>query len=153
MPLGLIRTTSVGAACGAALVVVACASGGPAAPKPPPPTLTVSNPPPPAWIETNRGDFWLAFSDFCWFTTCADFKLPAERKDLPRIAVKLGETVRFHLRFTPTRLRLEVGRSTFQLKARRVASWQVRRRGVVVLEASAPPPFGRASYTARFRAA
>lgn len=152
MSLGLIRTACAVAAFGAALAVAACASAGPAAPKPPPPrVIDVRNPPPPAWIETGRGDYWLAFHDFCWFTACADYKPPGERKDLPRIAVKRGETVRFHLRFTPTRIRLEVGALTFRLKPQRVASWRVRGGGIAILEVSAPLPFGRASYAARFR--
>jgi hypothetical protein len=148
MPHRLTRIAGVGAACGVALAI-GC-GGAAAKPKHPPPKApNVDRPPPPAWIETESGAYWLAFSDFCWFTACADYKLPEERTDLPRITLDRGETVRFHLDFAPTRASLKVGSARFVLTARQVTSWRVRSGGVAVLEAHGE--LGRVSYEARFR--
>jgi len=120
-------------------------------PRPPAPKVSgAATAPPPAWIETARGDRWLAFSSFCWKTTCVDFIPPAMRPELPRIALRRGETVRFHLAFRPTSLRLLVGNRAFKLAARRVVAWRVSGGGLAVLEARAAQ--GSTSYAARLSA-
>jgi hypothetical protein len=70
------------------------------------------------------------------------------RRDLPRIAVRPGEVITFHLGFVPRSLSLRVGARTYTLRSARTAAWRVRGRGgVVVLQAFAPR--GDASYVAR----
>jgi hypothetical protein len=109
-----------------AAVILSGASSASAAPPGPPPTVPgVKSAPPPAWIQTRSGDRWLAFSDFCWTFTCADSRPLAQRKDIPRIRVKRGEVVGFHLRFQPTKLAVELGAKTYPLKTERVVSWRV----------------------------
>ena len=121
-----------------------------AVPKPPPPRVKgpVQNAPPPAWIETKGGDRWLAFSNYCWRTTCLDFIAPALRPEVPRIRVCRGETVRFHLGFGVRKLAVRVGTRTFPLAPSRVASWRVQGAGIAVLEAISTGNFG-VDYVAR----
>lgn len=62
--------------------------------------------PPPAWVETEAGAFWLAYSSFCWTNLCVDYVAAADREDLPRIPVRAGERIRFHLGFRADALAL-----------------------------------------------
>jgi len=126
------------------------AATSPAVPKPPPPKVSgAASSPPPAWIETTAGDRWLAFGSYCWKTLCADFIPPEMRPELPRITLRRGETVRFHVGFAPRSLTLGVGGKTFKLAARRVSSWRAVRGGLATLHARAAS--GSASYVARLR--
>lgn len=144
----LTRVAGLGAACALA-AAVGCGGAAAKPNQPPPKAPDVRSPPPPAWIETKRGDFWLAFSDFCWFTACVDFRQPSERTDIPRLVVGRGETVRFHLGFSPSRLSIELGRRTFALEPKRDAAWHVRAAGLAVLMSHGS--LGRANFIARFK--
>ncbi len=106
--------------------------------------------PPAAWVDTPAADRWLAHSTYCWTTQCADYINPEMREDLPRIAVRRGQTVRFELGFEPTSLTLQVGVRSYELTPRQRATWRVRGKGgVLVLFATAEG--GDASYVARLR--
>jgi hypothetical protein len=152
----------------AALTLAGCGAERPAAPAkdagprlPPrsgpaerPPRL--ENGPPPAWIETERGAYWLSFSSYCWeaqrTALCADFIAPADRHDLPSMRVRRGEVVRFHLAFRPAEVSLQFfskggSPAGFSLEPRRVMSWTVERGGPMSLLARAPKA-GDASYVA-----
>ena len=138
----------VRAALAALLIAAPVAATPPTAP--PPKVSGAGTAPPPAWVELpDAPSRWLAYGSFCWKTTCADFLPPQMRPDLPRARVRVGSTVRFHLGFTPSRLRLELVGSarTWTLRPARVSSWRVARRGVVSLTARAPG--GDASYVIR----
>lgn len=128
------------------LLWTACAAD--AAPKDPPPTVPgVRSAPPPAWIETRRGDRWLAFFDYCWTFTCIDSRPIAQRIDIPRIRVVRGELARFHLGFRPASLVLKVGSKSYRLEPTRVASWRVAGRSGV-LEVTGRVSGRRAAYVA-----
>lgn len=121
-----------------------------AQPAPPPPQVEgVSEAPPPAWIETSRGGRWLAYSTFCWTTACVDFVPPSMRDDLPRVVVRRGEVVRFHLGFEPRSLSVRVGSRLFRLRPARTSSWRAVSGGLLLLEAEHAR--GDASYVARVR--
>ena len=104
--------------------------------------------PPAAWVGTAAADRWLAFSTSCWTRGCVDYIPPERRRDLPRIVVRPGERIVFHLGFTPRSLSLRVGRRSYALPASAAPSWRVRGGGVVALQAFGPR--GDASYVARF---
>jgi hypothetical protein len=138
----------VRAALAALLIAAPVAATPPTAP--PPKVSGAGTAPPPAWVELPGAESrWLAYGSFCWKTTCVDFLPPQMRPDLPRARVRVGSTVRFHLGFKPSNLRLELvgGARTWTLRAARVSSWRVARRGVVSLTARAPG--GDASYVIR----
>lgn len=134
------------------VAVVALANAGCAAAKPPqpPPTVPgVRSAPPPAWIETRRGDRWLAFSNYCWTVTCIDSRPYPQRSDIPRVTVTRGERVRFHLAFRPSTLSVRLGGKTYALEAARTSPWRVRgATGYAVLRATTADKF-RAEYVAR----
>lgn len=128
----------VRAALAALLIAAPVAATPPTAP--PPKVSGVGTAPPAAWLELpDAPSRWLAYGSFCWKTTCADFLPPQMRPDLPRARVRVGSTVRFHLGFKPSQLRLELvgGARTWTLRPARVSSWRVARRGVVSLTARA----------------
>ena len=105
-----------------------------ARPTGPPPSLPGRVGPPPAWVETEHGSFWLAYSGFCWKALCVD--MSAFPDDLPPVVVRKGEVVRFHLGFRPRRVELAVGRRAdlrLRLEPARTVSWRVERAGVVSL--------------------
>lgn len=116
-----------------ALVAVAPAV---ARPKPPAPQAG-GTAPPPAWIETERGDIWLAYSTYCWTANgqgmCADYIDPSRRKDLPRVVVRRGEVARIHLGFVPQSATLRIGATSRALPAGRILGFKVTRPGVLVL--------------------
>jgi hypothetical protein len=106
--------------------------------------------PPAAWVDAPAGDRWLGYSTYCWTTMCADYINPEMRTDLPKIAVKRGQVVRFELGFAPKTLSLQVGTRTYRLKPRQSAAWRVKGKGgVLVLFATAEG--GDASYVAKLR--
>jgi hypothetical protein len=119
----------------------------------PPPTLG-ANGPPAAWIETEAGAFWLGYSTYCWKTVCADYMAPSCRTggDVPEIAVRSGEEVRFHLGFEPNSVVLTFfGTSVEQeeLSASATPAWRVQRDGAIAVFSTAD---GRdASYAACLR--
>jgi hypothetical protein len=106
--------------------------------------------PPAAWLDTPGADRWLGYSTYCWTTQCADYINPEMRDDLPTIAVRRGQVVRFRLGFIPTSLSLQVGGRSYELKPKQNAAWRVRGKGgVLVLFATAEG--GDASYVAKLR--
>lgn len=132
-------------------------AGGPTSP---PPTVTdAPSPPPPAWIETERGDYWLGFGSYCWGTACVDMVAPScGSKFVPNVPVRRGEVVRFHIPFPPREVHLGLfadGRDAGgeRVEPRRVVSWRVQRGGAVWLSARAKPGAAGAdaTYVACFR--
>jgi hypothetical protein len=98
----------------AALVLALAACGGgearPASPGGPSgaPPERPGEGPPPAWVETEAGSVWLAYSTYCWGSVCADFVAPScvGEQAAPRVELRRGETVRFHLGFEPAEVAL-----------------------------------------------
>jgi hypothetical protein len=109
--------------------------------------------PPAAWLETERGSFWLGYSSYCWGTVCADFVAPScAERHTPKISVRRGEAVTAHLGFSPTELGLSFflknGRpgagAPLKLAPSRTPSWRVDRDGAFSLFARVES--GDASY-------
>jgi hypothetical protein len=131
----------------------------PGPPKPPRPKIAgVSDGPPAAWLETERGSFWLGYSSYCWGTACVDFIAPSCRdpKHTPRITLRLGERVTAHLAFNPTELGLSLLPRTSDRRdqreeapTERAPTWVVRQPGPFSLFARAKN--GDASYVACIR--
>lgn len=150
--LAVLALASLAAACGDSGSTAAA----PGRPKDPPPRLegVPGSPPPPAWIETERGSRWLGFSSYCWRTACVDF-IPPRCGDgrTPRILLRRGELVRFHLGFRPRELTLDFleqdGARQLKLTPSRTATWRAVRGGVASLSARAGT--GSASYVGCFR--
>ena len=66
--------------------------------------------PPPAWVESEAGSFWLAYSTYCWDRLCADYVLPrCGETRVPVVRVGVGETLRFQLGFEASEVVLNVG--------------------------------------------
>lgn len=129
----------------------------PAPPKTPRPKVTgVPDGPPPAWLEAERGSYWLGYSSYCWGTACVDFIAPScsDLKHTPRVALRRGERVTAHLSFEPTELGVTLvrrqgpSRATKQTKLRLspTPSWVVKEPGPFSLFARAKG--GDASYVA-----
>lgn len=122
-------------------------------PSSPPPSVWRGVGPPPAWVETERGSFWLGYGGYCWKALCIKGG-PTGRTELPPVVVRKGEVVRFHLGFRPRRVMLGVGRGgSVRLEPARTVSWRVERAGVVSLLAYSArgEPGGSAGYFAVFR--
>jgi hypothetical protein len=147
-------------ACGVVAISALTASLASAAPKrPPEPAPHVRGSkvsPPPAWIETASASHWLAYSSYCWTrnraAVCADFIPPPMRvKELARLELRRGETVRFHLGFQPTAVSIsffvkgKLGRQ-IRLAAKQDPAWKATVGGVLLLEARVGG--GDASYAA-----
>jgi hypothetical protein len=111
--LPLFLALLVLAACGSeqasAPTEPAPAAQGAAPPTERPPALDIEDGPPPAWIETETGSHWLAYSSYCWGTGCIDYVDISSRQDVPLVRVRKGETVRFHLGFDPSKVSLTLG--------------------------------------------
>jgi hypothetical protein len=115
--------------------------------------------PPPAWVETERGSFWLAYSTFCWDPGgCGDYLAPRceDERSAPPITVRPDEEVRFHLGFAPAEVVLRHfprDDVTVPLAKTRGPSWRVEQPGAWLLFALAAPGQGGsdASYAACFR--
>lgn len=136
----------------AAVLGVASPAAAASPPAAQPPKVTGAEAaPPPAWIELPAArSRWLAYSSFCWRTSCVDFLPPQMRPDVPHVRVGLGKRVRFHLAFEPTRLTLELGGTagrSWRLAPDRASSWRVAARGLFVLHARGAS--GSASYLVR----
>jgi hypothetical protein len=120
----------------------------------PPKLGSATTGPPPAWVESRVRSWWLAYSSYCWKTTCADFIPPQSRTDLPVLSVRRGAALRLHLGFVPRRVSVAIGLGTNaferQLKATRVNVFVPRRPGLLVVSAQAAGG-GDASYVARVR--
>jgi hypothetical protein len=123
-----------------------------AEPRTPPPNVAgTTGEPPPAWFALGARSGWLAYSSFCWTTTCVDFLPPARRTDLPQIRANVGQRLGIHLAFVPRSIlvRVLVTKRSYPLVATRDTSWRVRGSGVIVVEARGAK--GSASYAARIR--
>src|SRR5437870_827449 len=110
--------------------------------------------PPAAWISVGKSSHWLVFGSYCWRTTCADMLPPTTRHDIPVLRARRGTTVRFHLRFRPTRVRLMLlgdrgVTRTWRLAAVAAPTWRFAATGTFVLETKASP--GSAGYVFRLR--
>jgi len=129
------------------------AAAWPGRPAAQPPHVKGAAGPPAAWLETHTRSLWLAFSSFCWKTTCADYPPPQSRTDLPGVAVRRGAAVRVHFAFAPS----QVHATTFvgmkfkhtTLRPARTVSWQPTLTGVVSFDVRGAA--GSASYVARVR--
>jgi hypothetical protein len=114
------------------LVLLAAACGSATASPPTEPTPWSGHTgPPAAWIETTAGSTWLGFSSYCWNKghagVCADAIAPkCGISGVPDVRVKMGETVRAHLGYTPEEASVEGADA--QLKGRTV-SWKIDRTG------------------------
>jgi hypothetical protein len=147
------RTTVVAAAAFVVLGASASALPWPGRPTMPPPVVQGAAGPPPAWVESRTRSLWLAYSSFCWRTTCADYVHPLSRADLPQLRLPPGALIRVHFAFRPR----EVHAITFvgktgkgvALKPARITTWRPRQRGVVSFDVRGPG--GSASYVVRLR--
>lgn len=128
----------------------ALAASWPGRPTAKPPTLQQPGPPP-AWIETHARSSWLAYSSYCWKTTCADYLPPASRSDLPRVRLTRGASVRIHFAFLPRDARVTLisahAGKRVELDKARIVEWKPSASGVAVIEVHAAA--GSASYVAR----
>ena len=145
----MMRTLAAAASIVIAGFVAGAAVGKP--PGPPPRVSGVSSAPPPAWVESTRGARWLAYSSYCWKTTCADFVPPRQRSDLPRVAARVGERLGIHLGFRPTRVTLTLMNGpkdrVFTVVPLRNTSWRVMGLGTLLVDVASLG--GSASYAAR----
>jgi len=107
--------------------------------------------PPPAWVESATVSRWLAFSSYCWQTSCVDMLPPATRPDLPLLKTRPNQLLRFHLRFAPARAQLTVLNGgtykQYRLQPGRVLTWRAAKGGVLSLDVRAAT--GSASYVIR----
>jgi hypothetical protein len=125
--------------CLLAFAATAWAAGSADAPPEPPPVLKGHNDgPPPAYVVTSRGSTWLAFSSYCWKSTCADF-IPAlcTDKGIPKLYLGRGEVIHFHVGFQPKSRSVWIGfkRGMQSLPATRTIAWRVRHGGFFSLGA------------------
>jgi hypothetical protein len=152
------KTMQVRATVVLAMLAGALGAAGPAAAWPGPPRTAAphvkgASGPPAAWLETRTRSVWLAFSGYCWKTTCADFPPPQSRTNLPVVRVRRGALVRVHFAFPPS----EVHATTFAgttlrhaaLRPARTTGWRPRRAGVVSFDVRGTS--GSASYLVRVR--
>ena len=136
----------------AAVLPTAAASATDAPPLPAP--ARSAGAPPRAWVDSERGPRWLAYSSYCWRNgqsgLCVDYQRPScgGTNPAPRIALRRGEVVHFVLGFKPRQLSVNsVGAGSGQpatLVAKHVASWRADRPGAFALFATAGN--GDASY-------
>jgi hypothetical protein len=123
-----------------AVTVLTLALPGPGTGKPAkkPPTPPTRPAPPPAWIQTRGGDHWLAYGAYCWPSSgrraaCFDPLPPEARTDIPRIVLRPGEIVRFHLGFRPRELGLSIGKRIIPLARSATPRWRVSGPGGTAL--------------------
>jgi hypothetical protein len=122
-----------------AFAAIAWAAGSAGAPPEDPPVLKGHNDdPPPAYVVASRGSTWLAFSSYCWKSTCADF-IPAVCADrgIPKLYLRRGEVIHFHLGFLPKSKSVWISfkRGMQSLPAARTIAWRVRHGGFFSLGA------------------
>ena len=121
-----------------------------AAPPPPAPPRAAGTPPS-AWVETERGARWLGYSSYCWRGgLCVDHIAPAcdGLSRAPRLPLRRGERLRFHLGFAPREITLAFANAPskpIKLVAGRITSWRADRAGAFTLFAAAKGG-GDASY-------
>lgn len=140
-----------------AIAAVAVASGSAALawsgrPAPPAPKPATAAGPPPSWAETAAKSVWLAYSGYCWRTTCADYLPPASRPDLPTIRLARGAYVRVHFGFRPNKLSITLlgAKPTATTVApAQIITWRPSGPGVVTF--SLKGSSGSASYAAKIR--
>jgi hypothetical protein len=96
--------------------------------------------PPPAWVEAAKVSRWLAFSGYCWNSTCVRPRSPATRTDLPMLRVPARGSVRLHFGFPARSISVSVLGSpkVSALPAGRLVSWRIARKGISVISATAP---------------
>ena len=132
------------------VATTALAASWPGRPSTNPPRLQQPGPPP-AWIETHTNSRWLAYSTYCWKTTCVDFVPPASRPGLPTLKIVHGASVRVHFAVQPTEVKVALVQGSngkrYNLRAARVVTWKPPASGVADFEIRAPG--GSASYVAR----
>lgn len=127
-----------------------------------PPRSPDPSAPPPAWVHTERGSRWLAFDSYCWsargHSACVDMIAPNQRRDVPILVVRSGETVRFHLAFSAKSVDVYVGaygsHSILHRRHTRAVTWRApsgRGGRLVMLAVLAPAAGGSAGYLARIR--
>lgn len=149
----LVAVLALVAACGSeepsATRTERVAAGPPTAARP---ELPTPSGPPPAWLETERGSFWLGYSTFCWGGTCADYIAPScdDERHVPKIVVRRGEQVTAHLGFEPREVTLTSFPAHDQqpLDASREPSWRAEREGAFSLFTGPEDRSGDASYVA-----
>jgi hypothetical protein len=151
-PRFAVATLVIGGVCAAAASGASTWAGKPTSP---PPSLGVGTKgPPPAWIESRTRSWWLAYSSYCWSTTCADYLPPQGRSDLPLVSVRRGSLLRLHLGFVPGRVTVSIQRGRNQvsrhLPPRRVTQFAPWRTGVLLIAVQVRGS-GDASYVARIR--
>jgi hypothetical protein len=149
------RRTTILLGCGLLLGTASTAAAIPTAPPP-----GGSGGPPAAWVETSHGDRWLGFGGGCWAASAAAPPMcalvPPTAPGMPRIRMRAGETVIFHLGFVPTGVvglrgnirtsgtRTLLGRA-YRLGASEVVRWTVRGRSGRA-QLSAPAAQGGPAY-------
>ncbi|MHB8690089.1 MAG: hypothetical protein ACYDHH_02485 [Solirubrobacteraceae bacterium] len=120
-----------------------------------PPRTPGPSAPPPAWVHVIDGSRWLAFASYCWSTNqghgaCVDMVGPEQRRDIPKLAVKPGELLRFHLAFTAKSVDLYLGQSGYSSVHRSHTStleWRAAsRRGRLLVMLDVRASGGQASY-------
>jgi len=117
-----------------------------------PPKPATPSGPPPAWVESGTRSTWLAYSGYCWRTTCADYLPPASRPDLPALVATRGTRVAIHLAFRPSSASVTVLGATpltTKLAVDRVLTWRPTRGGVFTVNLKTAA--GSASYAGRLR--
>lgn len=117
--------------------------------------------PPPAWIEAASGNRRLALSTYCWRAerteVCGDYAAPSCADErVPKITVRQGEGIRFHLGFKPRAVELQLATrksaegAQYRLRPAKVTDWRASgERGLAALSAHSEPglvPGGDASY-------
>lgn len=95
---------------------------------PPPAGRAPRDLPPPAWIRAGGASRWMTIDGYCWRTTaprtprlCADGPYPAR----PRLSVRRGAPLHFHLAFRPRSLLLEIAGRGWRLRPGLRASWRL----------------------------
>ena len=107
----------------------------------------------PPGFGTAIDEHWLAFWNYCWSGTCADYSMPQLRDDVPIISVRRGETIRFHLPVRPDEVLLQYfdGESleaAIPLEAAQTVDGKVSEDGYFLL--SIDVENGSLSYVGRF---
>ncbi len=142
----IIAITAVAGVC---IPVALAWAGRPALPAPKPATAAG---PPPAWAETTARSAWIAYSGYCWKTTCADYLPPASRPDVPTIRLARGASIRVHFGFRPTKLSITLlgaKTTTTAVAPAQVITWRPSEPGVATF--SLKGSSGSASYAVKIR--
>jgi hypothetical protein len=120
------------------------------------PPVTEEGGPEPAWIETPSASEWMAYGNYCWNDVCVDIlQATCDDTAVPRLELRSGEPVRFHLPFEPATAELTLGASTsrpevVKLEPAGVIEWQGDYDGLLWLALTAAE--GEVAYQACVRA-